>query len=90
MTSSVPGPRIGVWMRVLSAGRRLVCRNSQVCTGWEPVVDELSKFEVNIRLYLRVDLVKVRVNIGGSFYAFPYLVHYKTRFKVSRPVSPLD
>ena len=36
----------------------------------------MNKSAINIRLFFKMDFVKVIINFGGPFYAFPYLVHY--------------
>lgn len=54
-----------------------------MCTGLQLVINETNNSERNIRLFFEVDFLKVILNVGGSFYTFPYLVLCKADFQVS-------
>lgn len=45
------------------------------------VLDDVNKSEINIKLFFKMDFVKVIINFRGPFYLFPYLVHCKMYLK---------
>ena len=45
------------------------------------VLDDVNKSEINIKLFFKMDFVKVIINFRGPFCLFPYLVHCKMYLK---------